>query len=351
MLRPSATSTGVSIQYTGDGVRVSETVAGITTQYLVDENNPTGYAQVVEELRGGTVQQRYSYGHDLISQTMVGAGATSFYTSDGLGSIRALTNSTGSVTDRYAYDAFGSALATTGSTANAYRFTGEQQDAALGMYYLRARYYQPGSGMFWTRDTWGLDQQHPREWNRYVYVAADPVNGVDPRGYATVMDGYARTNAVLASRAAHEAWLWAIRAAVVCVIARATSELGTALWIAQFGGERGVINPCATGVEKKTCADLGLITCDELLAIDYRYYHTNYASAFAEAQALWSRPIKKGGPQRDRLTEFPPCKGCTHRATREVKGGGDGPSIGQCPCCIEDTRGPRETKRFAVLLP
>ena len=108
-------------------------MAGITTQYLVDENNPTGYAQVVEELRGGQVQTRYTYGHDLISQTMVGAGATSFYTSDGLGSIRALTNSTGSVTDRYAYDPFGSALATTGSTANAYRFTGEQQDAALGM--------------------------------------------------------------------------------------------------------------------------------------------------------------------------------------------------------------------------
>ena len=79
MLRPSATSTGVSIGYNGDGTRVSETVAGITTQYLVDENNPTGYAQVVEELRGGTVQQRYSYSHDLISQTMVGAGATSFY--------------------------------------------------------------------------------------------------------------------------------------------------------------------------------------------------------------------------------------------------------------------------------
>ncbi len=103
------------------------------------------------------------------------------------GSVRALTTSAGSITDRYAYDAFGSALATTGSTTNAYRFTGEQQDAALGMYYLRARYYQPGSGRFWTRDSWPLDVQNPREWNRYVYVAADPVNGVDPRGYATVI--------------------------------------------------------------------------------------------------------------------------------------------------------------------
>ena len=171
------------VSYTHLDVYKRQTVAGITTQYLVDENNPTGYAQVVEELRGGTVQQRYSYGHDLISQTMVGAGVTSFYSYDGLGSVRALTNSAGSVTDRYAYDAFGTDIATSGAgTPNAYRFTGEQQDAALGMYYLRARYYQPGSGRFWMRDTWGLDQQHPREWNRYVYVAADPVNGVDPSG-------------------------------------------------------------------------------------------------------------------------------------------------------------------------
>jgi YD repeat-containing protein len=46
-----------SIQYTydGDGNRVSKTVAGVTTTYLVDTNNSTGYAQVVEESQGGEV--------------------------------------------------------------------------------------------------------------------------------------------------------------------------------------------------------------------------------------------------------------------------------------------------------
>src|SRR5437879_4296111 len=38
---------GIGIVYDGEGNRVSKTVAGVTTAYLVDDQNPTGYAQVV----------------------------------------------------------------------------------------------------------------------------------------------------------------------------------------------------------------------------------------------------------------------------------------------------------------
>ncbi len=38
--------------YDGDGNRVAKTVNGVTTHYLVDDLNPTGYPQVVEELSG-----------------------------------------------------------------------------------------------------------------------------------------------------------------------------------------------------------------------------------------------------------------------------------------------------------
>ena len=85
------------------------------------------------------------------------------------------------------------------------------------MYYLRARYYQAGSGRFWTRDSWGLDQQNPREWNRYVYVAADPVNGVDPSGYAGVEYGKIQTTY---RNATQTAVLWGHRAgaAIGCLL-------------------------------------------------------------------------------------------------------------------------------------
>ena len=45
----------LTIVYDGDGNRVSETVAGVNTLYLVDTQNPTGYAQVVDEIQNGSV--------------------------------------------------------------------------------------------------------------------------------------------------------------------------------------------------------------------------------------------------------------------------------------------------------
>jgi hypothetical protein len=48
----------VQIVYDGDGNRVKKTVGGVTTQYLVDDLNPTGYPQVVEELVGGAVSRQ-----------------------------------------------------------------------------------------------------------------------------------------------------------------------------------------------------------------------------------------------------------------------------------------------------
>src|SRR5437762_10240127 len=59
---------GVTIVYDGDGNRVSKTAAGSTTQYLVDTLNPTGYAQVVDEIQKGALSRTYSWGLELIDQ-------------------------------------------------------------------------------------------------------------------------------------------------------------------------------------------------------------------------------------------------------------------------------------------
>ncbi len=141
---------------------------------------------MVEEISGGAVQRTYTYGRNLISQTQVGSATTSFYGDNGLGSVRLLTDASGTKTDSYDYDAFGNLLASTGTTANNYRFAGEQNDPSLGLYYLRARYYNAGVGRFWTRDTAEINPDDPREINRYAYTADNPVNAVDPNGLALV---------------------------------------------------------------------------------------------------------------------------------------------------------------------
>lgn len=175
---------GVKIVYDGDGNRVKETVATVTTSYLVADQNPTGYAQVLDELQGGSVTRTYSYGLELINerQTLAGTLTTSFYGFDGHGSVRFLTSSTGAVTDTYDYDAFGNLVSSTGSTPNNYLFAGEQFDSALGIYYNRARYYDQRQGRFWTMDRSEGRSNDPISLHKYIYAGGDPTNKIDPSG-------------------------------------------------------------------------------------------------------------------------------------------------------------------------
>jgi RHS repeat-associated protein len=175
---------GVSLVYDGDGNRVKETVAGVATSYLVADQNLTGYAQVLDELKAGAVSRTFSSGLSLINerQSIAGASTASFYGFDGHGSVRFLTSSTGSVTDTYDYDAFGSLISSTGSTPNNYLFAGEQFDPLLGIYYNRARYYDQRQGRFWSMDRVEGDIFEPRELHLYAYVGLDPVDRSDPYG-------------------------------------------------------------------------------------------------------------------------------------------------------------------------
>jgi RHS repeat-associated protein len=167
--------------YDGDGNRVAKTSGGVTTQYLVDDANPTGLAQVAEEVVNGAVTRRYVYGLGRISQTQ--AAGTSYYGYDAHGDVRTLMDGTGVVTDTYDYDAFGNVIASTGTTANVYRYQGEALDAETGLYYLRARYYDSITGRFLSVDPLADQGEHP-----YAYSSANPVDGHDPTGLQDVFE-------------------------------------------------------------------------------------------------------------------------------------------------------------------
>ena len=181
-------SSSVTITYDGDGNRVSKLVGTTLHRYLVDDRNPSGYAQVWYEADSGGGRVAYVYGLDLIRQAVTPAPGTNtattyYYGRDGQGSIRYLTDTNGTVVDTYTYDAFG--ILVSGATSgilNHYRYTGQQWDEDLGMYYLRARYYQPTSGRFWTRDTDEGICEDPLSLHKYLYCGSDPVNRLDPRG-------------------------------------------------------------------------------------------------------------------------------------------------------------------------
>ena len=89
----SMNSGAVAIVYDGDGNRVAKTVGDVTTKYLVDDLNPTGYPQVIEDVVGGAVQREYTYGLQLVSENQLisGSWTASFYGYDGMGTVSSPT--------------------------------------------------------------------------------------------------------------------------------------------------------------------------------------------------------------------------------------------------------------------
>ena len=186
----------VTMKYDAFGNRVSKTVNGVTTLYLVEDDvNPTGYPQVLEEVQNGAAVRTYTYGLQRISEDQVinGAWTPSFYGYDGFGTVRQLTNSAGTVTDTYEYDAYGNFFTKTGTTPNNYLYRGEQFDTDLGLYYLRARYYNPATGRFMSRDPKAGNRFDPASLHRYLYASGDPINKIDPRGRADLLETGALT--------------------------------------------------------------------------------------------------------------------------------------------------------------
>jgi RHS repeat-associated protein len=118
-------------------------------------------------------------------------GASVAYTYDDLNRLSTVVDSRlsgNTTTDTYEYDAFGNVVNKTGSTPNNYLYRGEQWDPDLSLYYLRARYYNPVTDRFLSRDPKPGHIAKPRTLHKYLYVSADGVNRIDPLGKADLVE-------------------------------------------------------------------------------------------------------------------------------------------------------------------
>ncbi len=134
--------------------------------YLNDNSSLTNV--LVEFGANGDEICYYTIGADLVSQEV--NSKVYIYLYDGHGTVRALANESGKLTDTYTYDAFGNLISSTGSTANNYRYCGEQFDSTTGLYYLRARYMNPSVGRFISMDTYQGSNADPISLHKYFML-------------------------------------------------------------------------------------------------------------------------------------------------------------------------------------
>lgn len=178
--------------YDGLGRRIAKKRNAILLkQYIYDDED------ILFEFNGSDVlQARYTHGigideplimeRDLDISGSFDPSEQFFYHTDGLGSIVDLTNNTGVIAQSYVYDSFGNIIQQTGSMINPYTYTGREHDTESGLYYYRARYYDPTIGRFMQEDPIGFAGG---DINLYNYVGNNGVNFIDPTGESLLQAG------------------------------------------------------------------------------------------------------------------------------------------------------------------
>jgi RHS repeat-associated protein len=123
----------------------------------------------------GNITARYLFGDqtdEILARFRPGEG-TAWYLTDHLGTVRDLAGAGGELIDHIDYDSFGSVVVETQAAyGDRFKFTGREFDAETGLYYYRARFYDPALGRFLSQDPIGIAAGDP---NLYRYVNNRPV--------------------------------------------------------------------------------------------------------------------------------------------------------------------------------
>ncbi|MQY51204.1 RHS repeat-associated core domain-containing protein [Rhodocyclus gracilis] len=141
------------------------------------------------EYAGGQLQARYFRGSgvdELVAAWMYDSDSKLqpfLFHHDHVTSVTAVSGHNGGTTQSVKYSAFGVPQSTTGSSPNRLKYTGREEDGT-GLYYYRARYYDPQIGRFVSEDPIAFASG---DMSFYVYGSNNPVNFNDPSGLTNLL--------------------------------------------------------------------------------------------------------------------------------------------------------------------
>jgi RHS repeat-associated protein len=160
-----------SFKYDAMGRRIQKTINGTTTTYLYDRN------QAIGELQGSSVGTTYLTGLQIDEVLARYSNTNRTFLTDALGSVIAQTDDTQTAKTQYGYSPFGETQQTGETSEQPYQYTARENDN-VGVYYYRARYFDPQLKRFLSEDPIGLAGGI----NNYLYAKANSLRYIDPYG-------------------------------------------------------------------------------------------------------------------------------------------------------------------------
>jgi RHS repeat-associated protein len=167
--------------YSSDGLRTSVSPTNASRVYY--GYDPIGLGsppEPVGEFLGGQLKNQtfYDAGADAPLERTV-SGVNYNIHRDGLGSVTSITNASQGLQTSYRYDPYGVQVQAAGAVPSPLRYTGREWDTNDGLEYSRARYYDPSTGRFLSKDPSGMVDGT----NLYAYAGNNPVGKRDPTGH------------------------------------------------------------------------------------------------------------------------------------------------------------------------
>jgi RHS repeat-associated protein len=169
---------GESFAYDGRGLVASKTSSS-TTHYL------TWDCSAALPLLLDDGQNSYIYGPGALPIEQISGEEAGYLHHDQLGSTRLLTDAGGEATGMFSYGAYGQLEAQSGSATTPIGYAGQYTDSASGLQYMRARFYDPATGQFLSRDP-----IFPLTRTPYLYAYGNPLTFVDPNGLGPCILGF-----------------------------------------------------------------------------------------------------------------------------------------------------------------
>ncbi|WP_160330415.1 DNRLRE domain-containing protein [Sphaerimonospora mesophila] len=174
-----------AVQYGYDASdRMTSRVKGTDTERFTYDGLTNNLIAVAD----GSNTTKVAYGRDALGNTLSlsGAGGAHLALTDLHGDLIGTFTATGTaLADSTAYTPFGEVITQTGTTHDL-GYQGEWTDPDTGNVNMHARWYQPGTATFASRDSWNLEPVPSVQLNRYAYANASPLMGIDPTGHQQV---------------------------------------------------------------------------------------------------------------------------------------------------------------------